>query len=223
LQRMGVATAFPPDYTAVFAPWGRRNGHALPSVGEARRVGVLIGAAGAAAAAAETPLKVAGQPASILPNLNRLTDAEKAAGWKLLFDGTTTAGWRNFGKQTISAGWQVLDGELCRVDKTAGDIITTGEFDNFVLELDYKVPPHANSGIMFRVSEDEKRAPSPASNTRSSTTPIPRAIRKSRAGPTPCIIRPPTPKPASRWTLRYPSDSGTTSSWCATGRTSSTG
>jgi len=53
----------------------------------------------------------------------------------------------------------VLDGELCRVDKTAGDIITTDEFDNFVLELDYKVPPHANSGIMFRVSEDEKRAP----------------------------------------------------------------
>ena len=42
--------------------------------------------------------KVPGQPASVLPNLNRLTDAEKAAGWKLLFDGKTTAGWRNFRK-----------------------------------------------------------------------------------------------------------------------------
>ena len=53
----------------------------------------------------------------------------------------------------------MIDGALCRVDKTAGDIITTEQYDNFVLELDYKVPPHANSGIMYRVSEDEARAP----------------------------------------------------------------
>jgi CubicO group peptidase (beta-lactamase class C family) len=100
-----------------------------------------------------------GQPASVLPNLNKLTGAEKTAGWKLLFDGKTTTGWRNFRKQTISNGWQVIDGALRRVDKSAGDIITTEQFDNFVLELDYKVPPHANSGIMYRVSEDEARAP----------------------------------------------------------------
>jgi hypothetical protein len=112
----------------------------------------------AAAAVAATPT-VPGQPASVLPNLNKLTDAEKAAGWKLLFDGQSTAGWRNFGKPTISQGWQVVGGALCRVDKTAGDIITTGQYDNFVLELEYKVPPHANSGIMYRVSENEKRAP----------------------------------------------------------------
>ena len=111
-------------------------------------------AAGSAAAA-----KVDGEPASVLPNLNKLSDAEKVAGWKLLFDGQGTTGWRNFKKQTISPGWQVIDGSLCRVDKTAGDIITTEQYDNFVLELDYKVPPHANSGIMYRVSEDEARAP----------------------------------------------------------------
>ena len=108
---------------------------------------------------AQEPAKVVSQPASVLPNLNQLTDAEKDAGWKLLFDGQTTTGWRNFGKETISQGWRVLDGALCRVDKTAGDIITVGQFDNFILELDYKVPAHANSGIMCRVSEDEKRAP----------------------------------------------------------------
>jgi hypothetical protein len=96
---------------------------------------------------------------SILPNSNQLTEAEKAAGWKLLFDGKTSAGWRNFRKQTVSQGWQVIDGALCRVDKSAGDIITVDQYDNFVLELDYKVPPHANSGIMVRVSEDRERAP----------------------------------------------------------------
>ena len=78
----------------------------------------------------------AGQPASALQNLNQLTDAEQAAGWKLLFDGKTTTGWRNFKKADVSQGWQVIDGALCRVDKSAGDIITNDEYDNFELELD---------------------------------------------------------------------------------------
>ena len=119
---------------------------------------LVVWGAAAAAAVASAPA-VPGEPAAVLPNLNKLTDAEKAAGWKLLFDGRTTEGWRNFRKPTISSGWQVVGGALCRVDKTAGDIITTGTYDNFVLELEYKVPPHANSGIMYRVSENEKRAP----------------------------------------------------------------
>jgi hypothetical protein len=97
------------------------------------------------------------QPASVLPNLNTLTDSEKADGYKLLFDGKTTTGWRNFKKDTISDGWKVNDGALCRVDKSAGDIVTTDEYDNFVLELDYKVPANANSGILYRVSEDQDR------------------------------------------------------------------
>jgi hypothetical protein len=94
------------------------------------------------------------EPTSVLPNVNTLTDQEKSDGWKLLFDGRTTDGWRNFKKKTVSDGWKVVDGALCRMDKTAGDIITDGEYDNFILELDYKVPEHANSGVMTRVSED---------------------------------------------------------------------
>jgi hypothetical protein len=103
----------------------------------------------------EGPVKLEGQPASVLPNVNKLTDEEKAAGWKLLFDGTTTAGWRNFKKPEISKGWQVMDGALCRVNQSAGDIVTTEQYDNFELDLYYKVPAHANSGILYRVSEDQ--------------------------------------------------------------------
>ena len=44
---------------------------------------------------------------------NQLTDEEKAAGWKLLFDGKTTQGWRTFKKQTFpDKGWVVEDGWL---------------------------------------------------------------------------------------------------------------
>ena len=38
---------------------------------------------------------------------NTLSDSEKAAGWKLLFDGKTTNGWRNYQKPDIAAGWKV--------------------------------------------------------------------------------------------------------------------
>ena len=95
------------------------------------------------------------QPASVLPNLNQLTDQEKADGWQLLFDGTTTEGWRNFRQKKISAGWKVIDGALSRVNGSAGDIVYEKPFENFILELDYKVPAGANSGIMSRCSEDQ--------------------------------------------------------------------
>ena len=38
------------------------------------------------------------KPAVAGPGANTLTDAEKQAGWKLLFDGQSLAGWNNFKK-----------------------------------------------------------------------------------------------------------------------------
>jgi Domain of Unknown Function (DUF1080) len=84
---------------------------------------------------------------------NTLTDAERAAGWRLLFDGQTTAGWRNYGKPGISDGWRVQDGALTRVGP-AGDIITDDQFKNFDLMLEWKIAPGGNSGIFYRASED---------------------------------------------------------------------
>src|SRR5262249_48283640 len=84
---------------------------------------------------------------------NTLTDAEKASGWRLLFDGHSTAGWRNYGKPTISDGWKVQDGALTRVG-AGGDIITTDEFKNFELSIDWKIEIGGNSGIFYRASED---------------------------------------------------------------------
>jgi hypothetical protein len=34
---------------------------------------------------------------------NELTESEKAAGWRFLFDGKSTQGWRSFKKQSFPA------------------------------------------------------------------------------------------------------------------------
>ena len=84
---------------------------------------------------------------------NTLTDAEKAAGWQLLFNGTSFDGWHNFHKEGVSPGWVVEDGAM--VDKEhGGDIVTDGQYDWFELELDYRISEDGNSGIMFHVTDE---------------------------------------------------------------------
>lgn len=97
---------------------------------------------------------------------NTLTEREKAAGWTLLFDGLTTNGWRNFGKSTIGSSWKVVDGTLTldaqpRNDggwqaADGGDIITDGEYENYELQLEWKISPCGNSGIIYNVAEAEE-------------------------------------------------------------------
>jgi hypothetical protein len=97
---------------------------------------------------------------------NTLTEAEKAAGWRLLFDGKTTDGWRGYKMKDMPKGWKVIDGILSRVSggeggKGAGggdDIITTEEFDDFDLKVEWRVVKGGNSGILVRVSEDATTA-----------------------------------------------------------------
>jgi hypothetical protein len=78
-----------------------------------------------------------------------------AAAWRPLFDGVTTNGWRGF-RRTDAAGWQVVDSALTRVGEGA-DLITQDQFANFELELEWKVAPGGNSGILFRVTEDAQQ------------------------------------------------------------------
>lgn len=99
------------------------------------------------AAAATAPPAAAQVPAP-----NTLTAAERSAGWRLLFDGTSTAGWRGFRMATMPAGWQARDGALTRVSE-ATDIITTDQYANFELTLEWQISPKGNSGIMYRVTE----------------------------------------------------------------------
>lgn len=86
---------------------------------------------------------------------NTLTEAEKKAGFKLLFDGKTTQGWRGYKKDQISPGWKVVDGALVRASNGAGDIVTEEQYGAFELLIDWKIAPEGNSGLMFHATEEE--------------------------------------------------------------------
>ena len=94
----------------------------------------------------------AGSAGSAAP-VNTLTPDERAAGWRLLFDGKTTAGWRGWKMDSLPSGWQVVDGTLKRV-KPAADIISKEKFKNFELSLEWNIAKNGNSGIFYRASED---------------------------------------------------------------------
>jgi hypothetical protein len=87
---------------------------------------------------------------------NELSTTEKAAGWKLLFDGKTTKGWRNFKKQTFpDKGWVVEEGCLKHVANAGGGhIITVDQFDDFELQWEWRIPPRGNNGLKYFITEE---------------------------------------------------------------------
>ena len=97
---------------------------------------------------------------------NRLTSAEAASGWRLLFDGRTLAGWRGLGRDTVpSAHWRVEEGAIAKVASgrvivaadgqplEGGDLMTVDAWRDFELVFEWKVSPGANSGVKYNVDE----------------------------------------------------------------------
>jgi hypothetical protein len=127
-----------------------------------RRETTLILCLGTAAIAAVQPFRAAPAAdamgyqgrAMSQPAPNTLTAKERADGWRLLFDGKTASGWRGYRQPTLSSGWQAVDGALTRVGQ-AGDVVTIDEFDDFELTLEWKLAPNGNSGVFYRVVEDD--------------------------------------------------------------------
>jgi hypothetical protein len=86
------------------------------------------------------------------PKPNTLSSAEKAAGWKLLFDGKSLDGWRGYKTEKIGEGWVVQDGAIMLTkEKGAGDLMTREEFGDFELSFEWKITEAGNSGVIYRV------------------------------------------------------------------------
>ena len=98
---------------------------------------------------------------------NTLTSAERAAGWRLLFDGKTFKGWRGLGYDSVpSAHWRVVNGSIEKIASgnvakmpdgqpaVGGDLMTLDTFGDFELSFQWNVTPGANSGVKYNVSEE---------------------------------------------------------------------
>jgi hypothetical protein len=94
--------------------------------------------------------------------VNKLTNAEKKAGWELLFNGKNFNGWRQCNGDAMPANWtiednamKVLIGEGKNPGQGAGGDILFGEkkFSDFELSIDWKASDMANSGIFYYVRE----------------------------------------------------------------------
>jgi hypothetical protein len=105
---------------------------------------------------------------------NTLTDDERRAGWRLLFDGKTFDGWRGLGYDSVpTAHWKIengairklADGQVPRLPDgqpaAGGDLMTRDTYRDFELTWDWKISRAGNSGVKYNVSEEISMANAP--------------------------------------------------------------
>lgn len=174
---------------------------------------------------------VAARPAFAPKPDNTLTEKEKADGWQLLFNGQNLDGWHNYGKTTVGKSW-VVDDNAIHLDAKpnpnggwqapdAGDILTADEYENFELELDWKIAPCGNSGIIYHVKEDPAKydyvwKTGPEMQVLDNTCHPDARIPKHRAGDLYDLVecKYVTVKPAGEWNhIRLVSKNGKVEHW----------
>jgi hypothetical protein len=82
-----------------------------------------------------------------------LSPQEKVKGWRLLFDGKTPHGWKSaIVNEFPKTGWVMEDGNLTvMAGQGGGDIVTTDQYSDFELSLEFRLTSGANSGIKYFV------------------------------------------------------------------------
>ena len=109
---------------------------------------VLAGGAGCATTSAMTESEASSNAAGA---------SDKASGWIVLFDGESAEHFRGYRQEGFPVrGWAVIDGTLRRTPgQGGGDIITREQYADFEFVCEWLVTPGANSGIIYRCTEDK--------------------------------------------------------------------
>jgi hypothetical protein len=99
------------------------------------------------------PAQSAATPVSTATSAGVLTPAERADGWRILFDGTNLNAWRGYKRADVPEGWVVAGGTLTKT-KPVEDIVSKEEFGDFDLQIEWKIGEAGNSGIFYRGTEE---------------------------------------------------------------------
>ncbi|MBU1821019.1 MAG: DUF1080 domain-containing protein, partial [Bacteroidetes bacterium] len=95
---------------------------------------------------------------NLLPN--NISEAEKAQGWKMLFDGNSGEHWRAYnGTDFPQKRWSVKDGviSVAKSDgsETGNDLVSREKFGpGFEFQFEFKLTEGANSGVKYFVNEE---------------------------------------------------------------------
>lgn len=123
---------------------------ALSTTSRARHAVRAVALATAAALAAS----LAGCESSASAPTVALTDAERAEGWVLLFDGRYPDTFRGYKSASFPPGWGVDDGALHRrPGPAAGDIVTRVQYGDFEFVCEWRIAKGGNSGVIYRCDE----------------------------------------------------------------------
>ncbi|CAH9050490.1 hypothetical protein PSECIP111951_02080 [Pseudoalteromonas holothuriae] len=84
---------------------------------------------------------------------NQLSQQEQQTGWQLLFNGKDMSQWRNFKSTGLNSQWQIKNGAMTLTQGGGGDILTKKMYQNFELQLNWKIAKKGNSGIFVLADE----------------------------------------------------------------------
>jgi len=88
---------------------------------------------------------------------NTLSPQQKAAGWRLLFDGKSLESWTAMGE----AQWRIADGAIIGDAGGDGWLCSKEIFQDFLLSCEFRNVPRGNSGIFLRASKAGTPYPAP--------------------------------------------------------------
>lgn len=74
--------------------------------------------------------------------------------WTVLFDGERVTGLRGYKEVGFPNSWEIEDGTLKTIPGYGVDLISVDIYNNFELELEWKVPEGGNSGIFYFATEE---------------------------------------------------------------------
>ena len=77
---------------------------------------------------------------------------EQEGDWEWLFDGRSLNGWE--GDTNV---WRANQNEKTLVNTGKGNLFTTKQYDNFIIQLEFRCDDRANNGLLLRVDDVARR------------------------------------------------------------------